>query len=69
LPSRELTAIDSSSSASEDRQHMPDTRSTTSARSAGFEAYAQTDNVAELTAGICDEGWDSAFAERYAAAA
>jgi len=29
---------------------------------AGFEAYAPTDNVAELTARTNDEGWDSAFA-------
>jgi D-sedoheptulose 7-phosphate isomerase len=29
----------------------------------GFEAYAATDNVSELTARINDEGWDSAFAE------
>jgi D-sedoheptulose 7-phosphate isomerase len=29
---------------------------------AGFEAYAPTDNVSELTARINDEGWDSAFA-------
>lgn len=29
----------------------------------GFEAYAPTDNVSELTARINDEGWDSAFAE------
>ena len=28
----------------------------------GFEAYAPTDNVAELTARINDEGWDSAYA-------
>jgi D-sedoheptulose 7-phosphate isomerase len=28
---------------------------------AGFEAYAPTDNVAELTARINDEGWDVAF--------
>jgi D-sedoheptulose 7-phosphate isomerase len=27
-----------------------------------FEAYAPTDNVAELTARVNDEGWDSAFA-------
>lgn len=30
---------------------------------AGFEAYAPTDNVAELTARTNDEGWDSTFAE------
>lgn len=29
----------------------------------GFEAYAPTDNVAELTARINDEGWDGAFKE------
>ena len=29
---------------------------------AGFEAYAPTDNVAELTARVNDDGWDSAFA-------
>ena len=29
---------------------------------AGFEAYAPTDNVAELTARINDEGWDGAIA-------
>jgi D-sedoheptulose 7-phosphate isomerase len=29
----------------------------------GFEAYAPTDNVAELTARTNDDGWDSAFAE------
>jgi D-sedoheptulose 7-phosphate isomerase len=29
---------------------------------AGFEAYAPTDNVAELSARINDEGWDTAFA-------
>jgi D-sedoheptulose 7-phosphate isomerase len=28
---------------------------------AGFEAYAPTDNVAELTARINDDGWDTAF--------
>ena len=28
---------------------------------AGFEAYAPTDNVAELTARVNDEGWPSAF--------
>ncbi|MGH7353306.1 MAG: SIS domain-containing protein [Candidatus Rokuibacteriota bacterium] len=28
----------------------------------GIEAYAPTDNVAELTARINDEGWDSAYA-------
>ena len=28
----------------------------------GFEAYAPTDNVSELTARINDEGWDGAFA-------
>src|SRR5213592_4944714 len=28
----------------------------------GFEAYAPTDNVSELTARINDEGWDSSFA-------
>jgi D-sedoheptulose 7-phosphate isomerase len=30
---------------------------------AGFEAYAPTDNVAELTARTNDEGWSSVFAE------
>jgi D-sedoheptulose 7-phosphate isomerase len=29
----------------------------------GFEAYAPTDNVAELTARINDEGWDQSFAQ------
>ena len=29
----------------------------------GFEAYTPTDNAAELTARINDDGWDSAFAE------
>src|SRR4051812_39378061 len=29
----------------------------------GFEAYAPTDNVSELTARINDEGWDSSFSE------
>jgi D-sedoheptulose 7-phosphate isomerase len=29
---------------------------------AGFEAYAPTDNVSELTARINDEGWETAFA-------
>lgn len=29
----------------------------------GIEAYAPTDNVAELTARINDEGWESSFAE------
>lgn len=29
----------------------------------GFESYAPTDNVSELTARINDEGWDSCFAE------
>ena len=29
----------------------------------GFEAYAPTDNVSELTARINDEGWDSSLAE------
>ena len=29
----------------------------------GFEAYAPTDNVSELTARINDEGWDSCFVE------
>ena len=28
----------------------------------GFEAYAPTDNVSELTARINDEGWDTTFA-------
>jgi D-sedoheptulose 7-phosphate isomerase len=28
----------------------------------GFEAYAPTDNVAELTARVNDEGWDTCFA-------
>ncbi len=30
---------------------------------AGIEAYAPTDNVAELTARVNDEGWDSCFSE------
>lgn len=30
---------------------------------AGFEAYAPTDNVSELTARTNDEGWDSVFVE------
>src|SRR5438067_12915479 len=30
---------------------------------AGFEAYAPTDNVSELTARTNDEGWQSVFAE------
>ena len=30
---------------------------------AGFEAYAPTDNVAELTARVNDEGWETLFAE------
>ena len=30
---------------------------------AGFEAYAPTDNVSELTARTNDDGWDSSFAE------
>jgi D-sedoheptulose 7-phosphate isomerase len=30
---------------------------------AGIEAYSPTDNVAELTARINDEGWDGAYAE------
>jgi len=29
----------------------------------GFEAYAPTDNVAELTARVNDEGWDTVFSE------
>jgi D-sedoheptulose 7-phosphate isomerase len=29
---------------------------------AGFEAYCPTDNVAELTARVNDEGWEGAFA-------
>lgn len=29
----------------------------------GFEAYAPTDNVSELTARVNDEGWDTCFAE------
>jgi D-sedoheptulose 7-phosphate isomerase len=29
----------------------------------GFEAYAPTDNVSELTARINDDGWDTAFAD------
>src|SRR3954451_5893011 len=29
----------------------------------GFEAYAPSDNVSELTARINDEGWDSSYAE------
>ena len=27
----------------------------------GFEAYAPTDNVSELTARVNDEGWDTSF--------
>ena len=30
---------------------------------AGMEAYAPTDNVAELTARVNDDGWDTVFAE------
>src|SRR6266436_5018583 len=30
---------------------------------AGFECYAPTDNVSELTARINDEGWETSFAE------
>jgi D-sedoheptulose 7-phosphate isomerase len=29
----------------------------------GFEAYAPTDNVSELTARVNDDGWDSAYVE------
>src|ERR1700716_1437633 len=29
---------------------------------AGFEAYAPTDNVSELTARINDDGWDTSYA-------
>src|SRR5687767_15814479 len=29
----------------------------------GFEAYAPTDNVSELTARVNDEGWDTTFIE------
>src|ERR1700734_1196219 len=29
----------------------------------GFEAYAPTDNVSELTARINDDGWDTCFSE------
>jgi D-sedoheptulose 7-phosphate isomerase len=29
----------------------------------GFEAYAPTDNVSELTARVNDEGWESSFSE------
>ena len=29
----------------------------------GFEAYAPTDNVSELTARVNDEGWDTCFCE------
>src|ERR1700689_1356233 len=29
----------------------------------GFEAYAPTDNVSELTARVHDEGWDTCFSE------
>ncbi len=29
----------------------------------GFEAYAPTDNVSELTARVNDEGWDTCFSE------
>jgi D-sedoheptulose 7-phosphate isomerase len=31
-------------------------------KTAGFEAYAPTDNVAELTARVNDEGWEGVFA-------
>jgi D-sedoheptulose 7-phosphate isomerase len=30
---------------------------------AGFEAYAPTDNVSELTARVNDDGWDTCFSE------
>jgi len=30
---------------------------------AGFEAYAPSDNVSELTARVNDEGWDTSYAE------
>ncbi len=30
---------------------------------AGFEAYAVTDNVSELTARVNDDGWDTTFSE------
>ena len=29
----------------------------------GFESYAPTDNVSELTARVNDDGWDSCFSE------
>src|SRR5436853_6182183 len=29
----------------------------------GFESYAPTDNVSELTARVNDEGWDTCFSE------
>src|SRR6478672_3964461 len=29
----------------------------------GFESYAPTDNVSELTARVNDEGWDTSFSE------
>src|SRR6266566_4524849 len=29
----------------------------------GFEAYAPTDNVSELTARVNDDGWDTCFSE------
>src|SRR5258708_11805766 len=29
----------------------------------GFEAYAPTDNVSELTARVNDDGWDTSFSE------
>ncbi len=37
----------------------PATRSTTSGSLCGFEAYAPTDNVSELTARINDEGFET----------
>ena len=50
------------SSASAEAPATARTPSTTSASSAGFEAYAPTDNVSELTARTNDEGWDTVFA-------
>ena len=52
-----------SSSGSVDRPVTPRTPSTTSARSAGFEAYSPVDNVSELTARINDDGWETSFSE------
>ena len=41
---------------------MPRTPSTIS-KLCGFEAYAPTDNVSELTARINDDGWDRVFSD------